>query len=281
MPLKINNDLVGMEFDPVEVAWTSKDTMLYALGVGAKPDDELDYVYEPKGPKVIPTYAVCPGMNLMLGVVEKVEINLMMLLHGEQTTTVHRPIPPNAKGRGVARIVEIWDKGKAAVIGLEGTVSDDDGPIFTNKSTLFIRGAGDFGGDRGPSTKGVNVPPERDPDHVVEDITLPQQAALYRLSGDPNPIHIDPEFAKLAGFGKPFLHGLCSFGFGCRAALKALCKNDPRNFISIQGRFSDQVYMGDKLITKMWEAAEGEALLQMETQKGNVVLSQAKVTYTP
>jgi acyl dehydratase len=281
MPLKINNDLIGMEFDPVEVQWTSKDTMLYALGVGAKPDDELDYLYEAKGPKVLPTYAVCPGFNLMLGVVEKVEINLMMLLHGEQVTTLHRLIPPNAKGRGVAKIVEVWDKGKAAVIGLEGTVSDDDGPIFTNKATLFVRGAGDFGGDRGPSTKGVNVPPEREPDHVVEDITLPQQAALYRLSGDPNPIHIDPEFAKLAGFEKPFLHGLCTFGFGCRAALKALCKNNPGNFKSIQGRFADQVYMGDKLITKMWETTEGEALVQMETQKGNVILSQAKITYKP
>jgi acyl dehydratase len=281
MPLTINNDIVGMQFDPVKVSWTSKDTILYALGVGASPDDELDYVYEPKGPKVIPTFGVCPGLNLMLGVIGKVEINLMNLLHGEQMTILHRPVPPNANARGVAKIVEVWDKGKAAVIGLEGTVEDDDGPIFTNKSTLFIRGAGGFGGDRGPSTKDFNVPPQRTPDFTVKDITLPQQAAIYRLSGDPNPIHIDPEFAALAGFEKPFLHGLCSYGFGCRAILKTLCKNDPKLFKSIQGRFTDQVYMGDTLLTKIWKTEDGEALFQMETQKGNVILGQGKTTFQP
>lgn len=281
MALTINNDIVGMQFDPVEVSWTSKDTILYALGVGASPDDELEYVYEAKGPKVIPTFGVCPGLNLMLGVIEKVEINLMNLLHGEQMTTLHRPVPPNAKARGIARIVEVWDKGKAAVIGLEGTVEDDNGPIFTNKSTLFIRGAGGFGGDRGPSNKDVNVPPQRTPDYTVKDNTLPQQAAIYRLSGDPNPIHIDPEFAALAGFQKPFLHGLCSYGFGCRAILKTLCKNDPKLFKSIQGRFTDQVYMGDTLLTKIWKTEKGEALFQMETQKGNVILGQGKTTFEP
>jgi acyl dehydratase len=279
MPLTINNDLVGMQFDPVEVSWTSKDTILYALGVGATPDDELDYIYEPKGPKVIPTFGVCPGLNLILGVIEKVEIDLMNLLHGEQTTILHRPVPPNANGRGIAKIVEVWDKGKAAVIGLEGTVEDDNGPIFTNKSTLFIRGAGGFGGDRGPSTKDLNIPPQRLPDYTVEDITLPQQAAIYRLSGDPNPIHIDPEFAALAGFEKPFLHGLCSYGFGCRAILKTLCNNDPKQFKTIQGRFTDQVYMGDSLYTKIWKTEAGEALFQMETKKGNVILGQGKTTF--
>lgn len=277
--LKITNELIGMEFKPVDVEWTSKDTMLYALGVGAKPEDEIDYVYEAKGPKVIPTYAVCPGMALMFDVVDKVEINLLMLLHGEQETILHRPIPPDAKAKGVGKITEVWDKGKAAVMTMEGTVSDDDGPIFTNKATLFVREAGGFGGDRGPSTKGVNVPPDRDPDHVIEDLTLPQQAAIYRLSGDRNPMHIDPDFAKMGGFDKPFLHGLCSFGFGCRALLKALCNNDPANFKSMQGRFADQVWMGDNLITKVWIMGDGEALFQMETQTGNVVLSQARATY--
>jgi acyl dehydratase len=277
--LKITNDLGGMEFDPVDVEWTSKDTMLYALGVGAKPENELDYVYEAKGPKVLPAFAVCPGMNLMFDLINKVEINLLMLLHGEQETVLHRPIPPDAKVKGIGRITEVWDKGKAAVMGVEGEVSDDDGPIFTNKATIFVREAGGFGGERGPSSKGLNEPPDRDPDHVVEDITLPQQAALYRLSGDRNPIHIDPDFAKMGGFDKPFLHGLCSFGFGCRALVQTVCKNDPDNFISMRGRFADQVWMEDRLITKVWETGDGEAIFQMETQTGNVVLSQAKATF--
>jgi len=279
--LKISNELLGMEFDPVEVKWNSQKTMLYALGVGAKPEGELDYVYEAKGPKVLPTFAVIPGFGLMFDLINKVDINLLMLLHGEQETTLHRPIPPETKASGVGKITEVWDKGKAAVLVLEGTVSDDDGPIFTNKGTIFVREAGGFGGERGPSTKGVNVPPDRDPDHVVQDTTLPQQAAIYRLSGDVNPMHIDPDFAKMAGFEKPFLHGLCSFGFGCRAIVQTLCKNDPDNFKSMKGRFADQVWMGDTLVTKIWETGDGEALFQMETQNGNVVLSQAKATYKP
>ena len=279
--LKITNDLIGMEFDPVDVEWTSRDTMLYALGVGAKPEDEIEYVYEGKGPKVIPTFAVCPGFGLMFDLINKVDINLLMLLHGEQATVLHRPIPPDAKANGAGKITEVWDKGKAAVMAMEFTVSDNDGPIFTNKATIFVREAGGFGGERGPSTKGINAPPDRDPDHVIEDITLPQQAAIYRLSGDRNPMHIDPDFAKMAGFDKPFLHGLCSFGFGCRALLKALCNNDSDNFKSMQGRFADQVWMGDKLLTKIWITGDGEALFQMETQAGNVVLSQAKATYKP
>jgi acyl dehydratase len=278
---EISSDLVGMEFEPSEVSWKADNTMLYALAVGAKPDKELDFVYENKGPKVLPTFGVIPGMSLLTDLVMNVKVNLAMVLHGEQTITLHRAIPAEAKGTTSAKIVEVLDKGKGAVLGVEGTVSDDNGPIFTNKSTLFIRGAGGFGGDRGPSTKGVNQPPEREPDHVVEDVTIEQQAAFYRLCGDRNPIHIDPQFAQMGGFDKPFLHGLCTYGFGGRAILHSLCGSDPEKFKSFYGRFSDQVWMGDTLITKIWVEGDGEALVQMETQKGNVVLSQAKATFTP
>jgi acyl dehydratase len=279
MSKPISNDLVGLTFAPVEFAWDSKDVMLYAVGVGAKPDGELDFVFEGKGPKVIPTYAVIPGMFSMGGLVSNVEINLMMLLHGEQSITLHRELPPEAKVKITGRVAEVWDKGKAAVIGCEGLVEDDKGPLLTAKATLFIRGAGGFGGERGPSTVGKNEPPNRAPDHVVEDVTRPEQAAIYRLSGDRNPIHIDPEFAKMSGFEKPFLHGLCTYGFVGRAVVKALCGGDPARFTSLEARFADQVYLGDKIITKMWKTGEGEAIVQAETQNGNVVLSQAKATY--
>lgn len=279
MSKPISNDLVGLTFAPVEFSWSSKDVMLYAVGVGAKPDGELEYVYEGKGPKVLPTFAVIPGMFSMGGLVSNVEINLMMLLHGEQSITLHRELPSDANVKITGRVAEVWDKGKAAVIGCEGLVEDDKGPLLTAKATLFIRGAGGFGGERGPSTVGKNEPPDRAPDHVVEDVTRPEQAAIYRLSGDRNPIHIDPEFAKMSGFEKPFLHGLCTYGFVGRAILKALCGGDPARFTSLEARFADQVYLGDKIITKMWVTSPGEAIVQAETQNGNVVLSQAKATF--
>ena len=275
----ISSDLVGMRFEPVPFKWDAKDTMLYAVGVGAKPEGELEFVYEGKGPKVLPTFAVIPGMLSMGGLVSNVEINLAMLLHGEQGITLHREIPPEGNVRVTGRISEVWDKGKAAVIGAEGIVEDDKGPLLTTKATLFIRGAGGFGGERGPSTAGVNVAPDRKPDHVIEEGTRPEQGAIYRLSGDRNPIHIDPDFAKMAGFEKPFMHGLCTYGIVGRAILRALCGGDPARFKSFDARFADQVYFGDTIVTKIWQTTPGEAIVQAETQKGNVVLSQARTTY--
>src|SRR5262245_3391323 len=279
MSKPISMDLVGMTFEPVSFGWTAKDVMLYAVGVGAKPEGELEFVYEGKGPRVLPTYAVIPGMFSMGGLVSNVEINLAMLLHGEQAITLHREIPPEGKVRVTGRISEVWDKGKAAVIGSEGIVEDDKGLLLTTKATLFIRGAGGFGGERGPSTAGVNVPPERKPDHVVEEATRPEQGAVYRLSGDRNPIHIDPDFAKMAGFEKPFMHGLCTYGIVGRAILRALCGGDPARFTSFAARFADQVYFGDTIITKIWRTGNGEAIVQAETQNGSVVLSQARATF--
>ncbi|MFQ5665175.1 MAG: MaoC/PaaZ C-terminal domain-containing protein [Candidatus Binatia bacterium] len=281
MTKPISSDLVGMTFEPVSFSWDAKDVMLYAVGVGAKPEGELAFVYEGKGPKVLPTYAVIPGMFAMGGLVSNVEVNLAMLLHGEQSITLHREIPPEAKVRVTGRVSEVWDKGKAAVIGSEGLVEDDQGPLLTAKATLFIRGAGGFGGERGPSSQGVNVPPDRAPDQIVEDVTRPEQGAIYRLSGDRNPIHIDPDFAKMAGFEKPFMHGLCTYGFAGRAILHSLCGGDPARFLHFEARFADQVYFGDTIVTKMWKTGDGEAIVQAETQKGNVVLSQARATYRP
>lgn len=275
----ISSDLVGVTFEPVPYSWTSKDVMLYALGVGSKPEQELEFVYEGRGPKVLPTFGVIPGMMASGGLISRVEINLAMLLHGEQGITLHREIPPEASVRVTGRVTEVWDKGKAAVIGVEGIAEDQGGPMFTTRATLFIRGAGGFGGERGPSTAGINEPPQRAPDIVIEDATRPEQGAIYRLSGDRNPIHIDPDFARMAGFEKPFMHGLCTYGFAGRAILRSLCGGDPARFRSLEVRFADQVYFGDTIVTKIWKTGEGEAIVQAETQKGNVVLSQARTTY--
>jgi len=280
MAQPISADLVGLSTDPIDITWNEKDVQLYALAVGCKPEHELDFVYEARGPKVLPTFAVIPGLNVMGAVMGQVQFNLAMLLHGEQKITLHRPIPASGKATAVGSIAEVWDKGKAAVIGVECAVSDDEGPLFTTYATLFIRAAGGFGGERGVSAPALIIP-ERDPDVVVEDITRAEQAALYRLTGDRNPIHIDPNFAKFGGFERPFLHGLCTYGFAGRAALSSLCGGDPARFVSMSGRFSDQVYMGDSIITRIWKTEPGMALMQVETQKGNVVLSQCQVEFRP
>ena len=258
MSQPISADLVGFSTDPVEISWSEKDVLLYALSVGCKPDAELDFVYEARGPKVLPTFSVIPGLNLMGSVMAQVQFNLAMLLHGEQKITLHKAIPASGKATGVGKIVEVWDKGKAAVIAVECVASDAEGPLFTTHATLFIRGAGGFGGERGPGREVKNIP---DRDYLVEDVTREEQAALYRLTGDRNPIHIDPSFAKFGGFDRPFLHGLCTYGFAGRAALSALCGGDPSRFQSMSGRFSDQVYMGDEIITKIWKLTQGSALM--------------------
>ncbi len=280
MAQPLSTDLVGHSFDPIETSWDAKDVMLYACGVGARPPEELEYLFEGKGPKVLPTYGVIPGMLAMGSLFSAgLDINPMMILHGEQAITLHREIPPSCTARVTGRISEIWDKEKAAVLGCEGIVEDDDGPLFTTTATLFVRGAGGFGGERGPSTAGKNAPPERAPDHVIEDVTRKEQGAIYRLSGDRNPLHIDPEFATMAGFDLPFLHGLCTYGFVGRAALHALCGGDAARFTSFEARFADQVYPEDTIITKLWVIGDGEAIVQAETQKGNVVMSQARATF--
>ncbi len=275
----ISSDIVGIQIDPVTQTWSSKDTELYACGVGCKPETDLEYLYEGKGPKVLPTYGVIPGFPALIGIMTKVEINPMMILHGEQTVTQRRPIPPNATAETTGGIVECWDKTKAAVIVVEVTTSDDDGPIVTNKSTIFVRNAGDFGGEPGPSTKGRNAPPDREPDLVWEDAARPEQAAIYRLSGDLNPLHIDPDFAKMVGFERPFIHGLCTYGFVGRGVVAKLCGGDPDQFKSLEARFADQVYPGDSIIVKMWVTGDGEAIVEAATQKANVVISQAKATF--
>ncbi len=274
----ISPDLVGIKGDPSTYSWDAKDAMLYACGVGARPYDDLDFLFEGKGPKVLPTFAVIGGMAGM-GVMGQLEgINPMLILHGSQAITLHREIPSSGKVTLQGELTELWDKGSAAVIGITTTATDDNGPLFSATANIFARGSGGFGGERGPSTKGVNAPPERAPDHTVSDDTRLEQAAIYRLSGDRNPLHIDPEFAKVGGFDTPILHGLCTYGFVGRAILKTLCGNDPARFKSFEARFSDVVYPGDTIITKLWVDGK-EAIVQAETQKGNVVLSGAKATF--
>ena len=279
--MPINPDAVGTESDPVERSWTSKDALLYAVGVGAG-TDELAYTTEnSKGiaQQVLPTFAVIAGAggNAMAAVGD---IDWTQLLHGEQAFTLAGPIPVDGTVRTVSRIAGIYDKGKGAVITTESTSVDakTGAPRFTTRSSVFIRGAGGFGGDRGPSGP-RNEAPDRAPDVSISYRTSPDQALVYRLSGDRNPLHSDPEFAKLAGFDRPILHGLCTYGFTGRALLHGLCDGDSSRFRSMEGRFSASVYPGDELTVSMWRTGDGEAVFTTQTQSGQVVLTDGRCAF--
>jgi acyl dehydratase len=268
---------------PSERSWDSKDALLYAVGVGAGSVDptgfELEFTTEnSKGvqQRVLPTFANIVGM----GVGNVGEFNMAMLVHGGQAIELHREIPVQGKILCTARVVAVYDKGSAAVVVNEAeSVDAESGElVMTVRNSMFIRGEGGWGGDRGPSGP-VNVPPDRAPDHEVTYETRLDQALTYRLSGDRNPLHSDPEFAKMAGFEKPILHGLCTYGFTGRALLHSLCGSDPAKFKSMDGRFSKPVYPGDTLTVKMWVDG-GEALFRTETQNGDVVIDQGRCTFT-
>ena len=263
-------DAVGIELPATQFEYTDRDVMLYALGVGAT---ELDFVYE-RSLKALPTFAVIPAFPAMMGMSAGIEINLVMVLHGEQSFRIHKTIPTKGKLTTTGKVASVYDKGKGALANVETETRDENGElIFTNTSGVFVRGAGGFGGERGPEAG--NVPPERAPDKTVEMETLPIQAMIYRLSGDRNPLHIDPDFAKMAGYDRPILHGLCTFGHVGRAVLREHCGNDASRFVGLSVRFSGVVYPGDTIITEMWDEGSGKVVLQAKTQEGRVVISNA------
>jgi acyl dehydratase len=274
--MPIDPSAVGQTGGPVERSWSSKDCLLYALGVGAGVD-ELRFSTE-KDQLVLPTFAVIVGGG---GVpFDKIgRFNPAMLVHGEQAIEVFGPIPVEGTVRSTGRIAAIYDKRTGAVVVTESESVDavSGAPRFRTRMSLFIRGEGGFGGERGPSGARV-VPPARPPDLEVRYPTRPDQALLYRLSGDRNPLHSDPEFAKRAGFERPILHGLCSYGFSGRALLHAVCGGDPARFRSMEGRFSRPVLPGDELIVSIWVDGR-EACFRTATQRGDVVIDQGRFTF--
>jgi (3R)-3-hydroxyacyl-CoA dehydrogenase / 3a,7a,12a-trihydroxy-5b-cholest-24-enoyl-CoA hydratase / enoyl-CoA hydratase 2 len=280
---------LGYEFPPQTSRYDEKDLSLYALGVGAgqNPLDggELQYVYENAGDgfKALPTFAVVPALSMVFEMYKRGETapglnyGFDRILHGEQYTEVRRPLPSSGKLTHKAKIKDIWDKGKGAVVVTAITTSDEDGnELFYNELTTFVRGAGGWGGERGPSAD-VNVAPDRKPDAVVEEKTSEAQALLYRLSGDINPLHADPGFAKAFGFDRPILHGLCTFGFAARHVIRAMSKNDPRYFKSIKVRFSESVFPGETLVTEMWKEGDKIVFRCKVKERDKVVISNAAV----
>jgi acyl dehydratase len=262
--MPINPDAVGAVGEAAESSWNSKDCLLYALGVGAGVTDptgfELEFTTENSNgivQKALPTMAVVlGGGGGPLGAIGS--FDMTMLVHGEQAIKLHKPIPVEATIESQGRIAGIYDKGKAALVVTESTATDkaDGQPLFTSTSSLFIRGEGGWGGDRGPSSSGGDRP-ETEPDQVVSYNTRTDQALLYRLNGDRNPLHSDPTFAAAAGFDKPILHGLCTYGFSGRGLLHGLCDGDPSRFGAMSGRFSSPVMPGETLDIRIWPNESG------------------------
>jgi acyl dehydratase len=273
--MAIKLDIVGTPLEPVRHSYTWRDAVVYALGVGAR-IDELDFLYEGRGPRVLPTFAVVPSFNALGQVVGALGVPPLAILHGEQTIRLTRAIPPTSELVTRAEVVGIYDKGKGALVVVVARTSDGAGePLFENEFSLFVRGEGGFGGPRGPEARQSEPPAGTVPDFTETQATTAEQAALYRLSGDLNPLHIAPEAARTAGFDRPILHGLCTYGFAGRALVARACSGDPARLRSFAARFSGVVFPGDTLTTSGWQTAPGQWIVQVCTQDGKIVLSHA------
>ena len=281
MPIDVEKAM-GAELPPGSSTWGPDDVILYHLGIGAgiPPTDpgELEYCYE-QNLKVLPSFGVVPVFGTLMGImaVPGMQVNPMMILHGEQDLEIHTPIPTNATASHTARVTDIFDHDKAATVVVEAVSTDESGTaLFTNRFSAFIRGEGGFGGERARRTRIAT--PEREPDHVVESPTLPQQALLYRLSGDKNPLHADPSFAAMAGFDRPILHGLCSYGIACKAVVDAALDGDTTKVSRYQARFAGIVFPGETIVTTMWSEEDKILMRSVTKERGDPVLTNAAIT---
>ncbi|MFJ8502969.1 MaoC/PaaZ C-terminal domain-containing protein [Streptomyces avermitilis] len=249
---------VAAEPRSAEISWDHKDVLLYHLGLGAgipaTGPDELRYTLESRL-HVLPSFATVAGAGSpgVIGGLSMpgVDVDLARVLHGGQSVELHRPIPVTGTATATSRIAAVYDKGKAAVLVMRTEVADGEGPLWTNDAQIFVRGEGGWGGDRGPSTR--LEPPAGEPTAVVERPIREDQALLYRLSGDWNPLHADPEFAKLAGFDRPILHGLCTYGMTLKAVVDTRLAGDVTRVRSYRTRFAGVVFPGETLRIRMWQ----------------------------
>jgi len=265
---KLDLNLVGKTRGPVLTEYTWQDAALYALAVGAG-SEELCLIYEnyPGGMQVLPGFVVVPSIHALpdLG-----DVNWPLMMHGEQIIKVHQPLPPSAKLTLIGKVANIFDKGKGALI--EVTVSgnlEDGSPLFDAQWNIFYVGAGGFGGDPGPKAAS-HEPPDSPPDFEATYQVPLNQAALYRLLGDLNPLHIDPQAAALAGFDRPILHGLCTYGYASRAIINGLLDGDPDRLKEFATRFANPVYPGDRLTIKVWRQGNN-CFVAAETPNGPVL----------
>jgi acyl dehydratase len=269
-----------------ELSWDHKDVQLYHLGIGAgvpaTDPGELRYTLESRL-HVLPSFATVagggkPGVTFGLSM-PGVDVDLARVLHGGQSLAIHRPLPPTGTATATRRIVAVYDKGEAAVLVLRTDVTDAEGPLWTDDARIFVRGEGGWGGDRGPSAR--LEPPAGDPDRTVERPVREDQALLYRLCGDFNPLHADPAFAERAGFERPVLHGLCTYGMTLKAVVDTLLGGDVTRVRSYTTRFAGVVYPGETLRIRMWHTPESTRVTVGAVERGDApVLADTIVEHT-
>ncbi len=282
---------IGADLGSREFAWSSSDVLLYHLGIGAgaRPGDNLDpavlrWTADHDDLQVLPSFGVvaptfhetaAPSVEM-----PGVQISLGQVVHGSQSIAVHAPIPPSGKATQRTTLTDVWDKGKAAVIWQEATVTSDEGvDLWTTRSSIFVRGEGGFGGERGTSEP-VTLP-DRAPDADTTYAIAPNQALLYRLCGDRNPLHSDPAFAEAAGFPAPILHGLCSYGITLRELTTALLGADAGRVAGFGVRFSGVVFPGETLRVRGWREdgrIVGDATVAGGERDGSPVLADVVLT---
>ena len=281
MPI-VYEKLLALNIPEVEQTYGPKDAILYALGVGLGQDPldaaELPFVYE-KNLKVLPTFAVVLGWPGFWPRDLDSGIDWVKLVAAEQGLVLHRPLPPSGSIIGRIRVTEIIDKGpgKGALVYTERIVSDKvtGEKIATVTQTSFCRGDGGFGG---PPRQAPPPPPipEHAPDVVCDFPTRPETALLYRLSGDPNPLHVDPAIAKAAGFPRPVLHGLATFGIAARSILKCLCGYNPSKLTAIAARYSAPVFPGDTIRTEIWRDSGMVSFRARVAERAAIVLNNGR-----
>ena len=270
--------LKNWPFPEVEHDYRTKDTILYALGLGFGADpvdrDQLRFVYE-EGLQALPTMATVLAYPGQFAKNPETGIDWKRVVHGEQSVIIHKPLPVAATVVGRTVIEEIVDKGagKGALLYSRRDVRDKaSGELLASlRSTSFLRGDGGFGGPSGP-TRPAHTLPERAPDIVCDIATLPQAALIYRLSGDYNPLHADPEIGKAAGFPRPILHGLCTFGVAGHALLRTLCGYDPTRLTRMEARFSSPVFPGETVRTEIWRDGQGSVGFRCRVMARDVVV---------
>jgi acyl dehydratase len=274
--------LINWDIPEVEQRLTRRDTILYALGVGLGADpcdpDQLKFVYE-ENLQALPTMAIILGYPGPWHAHPDTGITRSHVVHGEQGFVILRPLPVEGTILGKTRVVSVIDKGrdKGALVMTECTVRDKASgeTICTLTSTTFCRADGGFGGPSGP-VRSPHPIPERAPDLVCDLPTLPQAALIYRLSGDYNPLHADPAYARKAGFKMPILHGRCTFSVAGHAILKTCCDYDPLRLKSMEGRFSSPVYPGETIRTEMWRDGNIVSFRSTVPERGVVVLNNGR-----